>query len=107
MRRPPPPDKLRAMDREHRIEPREVVSLPIELGNGQTGTTRDISASGVFFETDTDQAPGSEVDFSIDFDTPGGPMRLKCRGTIVRTERHGGRQGAAVKIVESRFEARA
>lgn len=100
-------DKLHAMDREHRIEPREVVSLPLDLGGGQTGITRDISVSGVFFETDADQAPGSEVAFSIDFDTPGGPMRLICRGTVVRTEQIGKRQGAAVRIIESRFEARA
>lgn len=92
------------MDREHRTEPREMVSLPLDLGGGRTGTTRDISASGVYFETDVDQTPGSLVDFSIDFDTPGGPMRLKCHGTIVRTERHADRQGAAVKIIEARFE---
>ena len=40
-----------AMSPDHRIDPREAVSLPVQLDGGSVGMTRDISASGVFLET--------------------------------------------------------
>ncbi len=79
--------------------------MQLLLGDGGSGVTRDVSASGVFFETETEQVAGSLVDFTIEFETPSGEMRLKCHGQVVRIERHGKRQGAAVKILESKFEA--
>ena len=93
------------MSEHHRIEEREDAALTLHLEEGIRGTTRDISTSGVYFESDADQAVGSVIDFTIDFDTPSGPMYLKCHGQVVRTERHGSRIGAAVKILESKFSA--
>ena len=89
----------------NRTESREDRSLPLQLGAGLGGTTRNISPSGVFFESDLEQKVGSVIEFRIDFDTPGGPIQLKCRGEIIRTERRGNRIGAALKILESKFEA--
>ncbi len=93
------------MSSNKRANSREASALQLQLGGGGSGVTRDVSASGVFFETDIEQVAGSLIDFTIEFETPGGPMRLKCHGQIVRTEQHGTRQGAAVKILESKFEA--
>lgn len=92
------------MEREHRLEPREQVSLPLQLGGGLTGVTRDISATGLFIQTDSEQRVGGLIDVEIDLDTPGGPMKLRAQGQIVRIESHGGRTGVGVKLLNSRLE---
>lgn len=89
--------------RKNRNEERVPSTLPVSLEHG-TGVTRDISASGVFFETDRAYSPGSEISFSIELDSPGGKMMLKCQGRIVRVEGRGGKVGVAARIIESRLE---
>jgi len=89
---------------ENRREERVSTSLPVNLGS-TTGVTRDVSASGICFETDESYAVGSPISFEVQMDAPGGKMVLKCRGEIVRVEPRGGRVGVAVKIMESKLEA--
>jgi len=93
------PSKRLALDK--RRGERMFVTRPVRLG-GRTGITRNISTSGIFFETDVDYAPGSEISFAIELD---GPRRktliLQCRGTIVRIEHRAGKVGVAVEIVAS------
>ena len=86
--------------KEHRREERVDASLPVDLGSAQ-GMTRDVSASGAFFETDASYTIGSEVLFAIDLDTPWGPAHFDCRGTIVRLERRNGTVGVAVQFTDS------
>ena len=93
------------MKSEHRTEPREPVNLPLQLGSGVSAVTRDISASGLFFETDSEQRVGNLINFEINLDTPGGPLKLKALGQIVRIESQGSRTGVGVKLLESRLEA--
>lgn len=69
-----------------------------------TGITRDVSASGIFFEIDASFALDSTIGFAVEMDTPGGKIMLKCHGNIVRIEPRGSRVGVAVKIVESTME---
>lgn len=85
-------------------ENRVVAALPVSLDGG-AGITRDVSASGVFFETDMRYAPGSEISFSIELHGPAGKMMLRCQGQIMRVEDRGGKVGVAAKIIESRLEA--
>ena len=87
----------------YRIEPREQVTLSLQLIGGGNGVTRDISASGLYFETDRELQVGSLIDFEIELDTPGGPMKFKAQGQIVRIEPLGGRTGAGVKLLASRL----
>ena len=87
----------------YRTEPREQVTLSLQLIGGGNGVTRDISASGLYFETDSEQQVGSLIDFEIELDTPGGPMKFKAQGQIVRIEPLGGRTGAGVKLLASRL----
>ena len=68
------------------------------------GITRDVSASGVFFETDASYAVGNAISFTLELQTPGGRMTLKCDGEIVRVEMRDARAGIAVKITESAIE---
>lgn len=86
-----------------RREERVSTALPIDLGTA-TGVTRDVSASGVFFETDATYALGNEISFAVELDTPGGRMVLRCKGEIVRIEPRDARVGVAVKIVESTLD---
>ncbi|HUF21846.1 MAG TPA: PilZ domain-containing protein [Burkholderiales bacterium] len=90
--------------RGQRKEERIVTSVPVDLG-GSSGITRDVSASGIFFETDAAFAPGSTVRFKVELDTPSGKMKLRCCGSIVRVEHRNGKVGVAVHITESVMEA--
>jgi hypothetical protein len=88
-------------NRENRGE-RVRASLPIDFGSGR-GLTRDVSASGIFFETDAAFSVGNSVDFTVEFAAAARRIHMRCRGEIVRVESHGSRLGVAVRIVESRM----
>ena len=85
---------------EQRHEERIRAAFPVDLG-GATGLTRDVSASGIFFETEPSFTPGNPIRMLIDIDTPGGPITMNYTGRIIRLERREGRLGVAVRIVES------
>ena len=91
---------MNTRDQGQRREERVSAALPVDLGTA-TGITRDVSASGVFFETDATYALANEINFTVQLETPGGKMMLRCKGEIVRIEPRGKRVGVAVKIVES------
>jgi hypothetical protein len=91
---------------EHRVSPREPLALPVVMEGGQSGVTRNISASGVMFELDRVQQIGSMVDFEIHLDTPDGPVKLVAHGKVVRVTEQRERTGVAVQLVESRLEQR-
>jgi PilZ domain len=92
------------MSVEHRTEPREPLALPVNLAAGGQGFTRDISASGLFFETDSEQQVGGVVDFEIELQTSTGPVRLVAQGKVVRIENNGHRVGVAVQLMSSCLE---
>lgn len=93
------------MKKELRSEVRERIALPLSAGDGVGGATRDISASGLFFELNSDAPLGSEVDFTIELTLADRTFALKGHGDIVRIEKHAGRTGLAVRIQASRLEA--
>lgn len=95
----------RAMTIEKRIEAREPVELPLTLADGSTGTTRDVSISGLFFEIDNKLEPGSVVDFSIEISANGRSMLLTGQGEVVRIEAGGTRTGVALRMLDSHLEA--
>jgi hypothetical protein len=92
-----------AKGREKRREDRIAAVLPVRLNNA-VGVTRDVSVTGIFFETDALLTPGSSIDFVVDIDTLRGKGILKCQGNIVRTEACDKRLGVAVKILKSRMK---
>lgn len=83
-----------------RREERVAAALPIFLADA-TGVTCDVSASGMFFETNVSLAVGESIDFRVEFDAPSGKMMLKCMGEIIRTERRDDRIGVAIRIADS------
>lgn len=87
-----------------RQEDRVATHLSVVLAHGR-GVTRDISASGVFFETSEPLELGSPLKFAIDFDeVPGGPLRLVCEGNVVRIETARGQRGIGVAITSSKLK---
>jgi len=80
-----------------RQDVRVVSSIPVKL-DGAQGITRDISASGVFFEIDSDSKIGSVIKFSLELSTPGGVLNINCEGEVIRLEQSEGKLGVAVKI---------
>src|SRR4051794_19642840 len=87
-------------DRERRRGERVSTALKVDLGDGN-GITRDVSATGIYFEIPAHYPLGKSLRFTVEFGSPGGPMLLKCTGDIVRIERRGFQVGVAVHIVES------
>ena len=75
--------------------------MPVRLASAGKGVTRDISASGIFFATESEYMPGKSIYMTIDFMTPAGKLHYICQGVIVRVEQSGARVGVAVKISDS------
>jgi hypothetical protein len=91
------------MFKEQRTEPRERLALPLRLRDGSHAVTRDISASGLYFEMEGDhQDVGGLVDFEMEL--PDLHMKFTAVGRIVRVEHRPGTTGVAVKLLSPRLE---
>lgn len=74
---------------ESRAASRFRVRWPVELENGN-GRTRDISATGMYLESDIRVAPGTLLKFAVMLPRHRGiAEKLECLGRVVRQERHG------------------
>jgi hypothetical protein len=83
---------------DRRQEERISAVLPVLFSGGE-GVTRNVSASGMFVETDFSLPLGEEVDLFVVFDHhAGGPLRVKCAATIVRAEASEGARGVGAAI---------
>ncbi len=90
---------------DKRIAPRIPITLPVQVAD-RKARTRDVSLSGVYFETDQSFEPGSKLHFSVDLRhvNPDGVLRLVCEGTIVRVEQEDGKLGVAVAITSHQLQ---
>ncbi len=109
MRRPCAATRVAAMEADktpstRRADERITARMPVRVGE-DLGLTRDVSASGIFFEIDRHLALGSEVRFEIEMRTTLGLMKMCCTGQVVREEHNGERTGIAVRINDSQLEA--
>ncbi|HWP12416.1 MAG TPA: PilZ domain-containing protein [Ramlibacter sp.] len=90
------------MYEEQRLEPRERLALPLRLHDGSHAMTRDISASGLYFEMDGEHDVEGLVDFEMQL--PDLHMKFTAVGQIVRVEHKSGVTGVAVKLLSPRLE---
>jgi hypothetical protein len=90
---------------ENRRALRHKAGVPVEFESGK-GVTRDFSASGIYFEADRSFSPGQSIEFTLILEHVdyAGPVRVKCRGEIVRVEQNGGKIGVATTINSSTIE---
>jgi hypothetical protein len=88
---------------ERRQAVRFPIAIPVELDEG-TGITRDVSLSGVFFETTQWFAPGEPVRLTLVLEraSPGDPIR-QCEGQVVRVGQSNGKVEVAVAITSHSF----
>ena len=71
--------------------------------NRSPGVTRNISATGVYFETSEEPSPGSKVSFTIEVLVNGETLKMVCSGEVVRVDHKEGKVGIAVKLANSFF----
>ena len=81
---------------------RFVIKLPIEI-SGIHGFTRNVSATGIYFETSVTKEPGSHVYLTVKWSVRGEQLTLGCEGEVVRIERNNGKLGIAAKLSASFF----
>ena len=89
--------------REQRVTERFDASLPVTVA-GVPGETHNISAHGVYFETDALQRVGTLVNFTVEYTLLGRKHRLLCEGKVLRVEKQGNRVGVAARLVAPFFE---
>lgn len=90
---------------EKRSDQRFTGAITIELKHGN-GVTRDFSSEGIYFVTDQQLCLGEQLDFimHLHYADPAWPLRLCCRGEVVRIEPDLEKIGAAVTIGTHWFE---
>jgi hypothetical protein len=88
----------RGRDFVERSAKRYQLTLPVKLNDG-AGFTRDISTSGIFFETEKAHSVGQTVGLTAKLDG----ATVSCEGSVVRVEEINGRFGVAVALTAYRF----
>ena len=84
---------------EKRKGKRVSAALPVAV-EGMPAMARDVSATGIFLETDANYALGSAVNVALDLDTPWGKVMFQCQGRIVRVEHRDEKVGVAVHFTD-------
>ena len=87
---------------EHREAVRFATELPVEM-EGIPGFTRNVSDTGIYFETDALQEIGPVVSFVMRYHLDGRLQERQCDARVVRVEAHGERVGIAARLVEPFF----
>ncbi|MFI5339756.1 MAG: PilZ domain-containing protein [Candidatus Methylomirabilales bacterium] len=89
---------------ERRRAIRLPMALPVELEEGP-GITRDVSLSGVFFETEQPFSSEAPINLSLVFEgrSWSRSIRLKCKGDVVRVEPGDGKVAITVTISSDWF----
>lgn len=81
-----------------RQEPRFPSHFAVTLDDGE-GLVRNVSASGIFFETRVRFVPGAAVRFTVAYEpTAGSTLKMHCLGRVVRIEKLDQRFGVAARI---------
>lgn len=75
---------------DQREAPRFGVGMPYKV-DGHEGQTRDLSATGLSFDSDTVYPVGSIVDLTLRYGLDGHNFPMECQVEVVRVEQHGQR----------------
>ncbi len=80
------------------------IALPVKVKQW-IGTTRNISTSGLFFETDGIFSTGAPINLSLLLEPQGSGNStcLYCHGRVVRAETQGEKAGFAVAFTSFQF----
>jgi hypothetical protein len=75
---------------EKRGAERFEMELPLAIGSGKSGITRDLSVSGLSFTSREPYAIGEQVDLTVEYLLDGHNFPLRCQATVVRCEASSG-----------------
>lgn len=78
--------------------PRYETELAVTMGD-ETGITKNISASGIYFEMDAHMQPGQQVSLVIDLNVVGRQMKWSCTAEVVREDHRNNRRGYGARIL--------
>ena len=93
-----------ATQTDHRAAARFDTALAVSVA-GRKAETQNISATGVFFETDLDMPLGSLVSLSVQFTYGGRKHWMECEGKVVRVTHSDGHHGVGAQLVTPFFAA--
>ena len=71
---------------EKRGAERFEMELPLTVGRGEGGVTRDLSVSGLSFTSRQPYVVGEEIDLTVEYLLDGHNFPLRCRATVVRCD---------------------
>jgi len=94
-------DKKKPFNYERRALRFDTV-LPVKMGTFD-GLARNLSATGIYFETEAAPALGSHVCFAVELTVRGQKLELMCDGKVLRIDYRNGVQGLAAKFDNSFF----
>jgi hypothetical protein len=97
------PSSSAPKSRDQRGAARFDTALPVRI-EGIEGETQNISAHGVYFETDVAPTLGALLNFTVEFNQYGGRQSLLCEGKVVRIDALGDRFGVAARLLAPFFE---
>ncbi|HYD75355.1 PilZ domain-containing protein [Ramlibacter sp.] len=69
---------------EKRGAERFEMELPMTVGQGQAGITRDVSVSGLSFTSRQPYAVGERIDLTVEYLLDGHNYPLRCEAVVVR-----------------------
>jgi hypothetical protein len=92
------------MSEQRRRHQRVPSAIPFTLDDGSEAVSRDLSPSGVYFETEGKLAVGSVVRLALEVDNPSGDLLFQCVARVVRIRTENGKTGVGAEIVESHLE---
>jgi hypothetical protein len=87
---------------EQRTAVRFDTHLPIRI-DGAHGVAHNISAHGICFETDVQQAPGQLVNVMVEYTLQGRKRQLLCEGQVLRVDRQGAHVNGAARLLSPFF----
>ncbi|QJW84344.1 PilZ domain-containing protein [Ramlibacter terrae] len=87
---------------DHRAAVRFETDLPVRI-DGAHGRTFNISAQGIYFETDIPQQLGALVNFTLEFNLYGQTHHMLCEAKVVRLEEQGARIGVGARLLAPFF----
>jgi hypothetical protein len=86
-----------------RREPRFASNFAVTLDGGE-GVARNVSASGIYFETRLRFEAGEPLRFTVDYEpSAGGTLKIHCHGSVVRIEKLAEIFGVGARIDEFDF----
>lgn len=91
-----------ATQADHRAAARFDTALTVDVA-GLKAEARNISASGVYFETDVDLPLGSVVHLSVQFTHGGRNHLVACEGKVVRVTHEDGHHGVGAQLLTPFF----